>query len=567
MISRPLTSSLPVRLLLILVVVIAPLVVIFLILSNQERTDSLARARMDTRALAQLVAQNQTQLVQQTEQLMHWLASTPEIRSGEPEECASRLTSVLAIVEGYSRLSVARPNGEVICFAPATVPSTMTINNAARLYFQRAIQTKRFTLGGYQTEAQSGKPNLTFGYPIVVEGGEVRYVIGANLDVEAIVRRLSELHLPQDVQVTVLDDRGVVVLRDPDTTHLLGQDVASHPLFQTLRANQSGSLEGKGLDDVDKIIGYEYVPVAGETGLYALVGIPSESVYGPIDRAWTFNYLGLGLTALLALLFGWLAADRALFRPPSQMARVAAQLESGNMAERTGVAGSVTEIEQLAGGFDRMAEALQRREEEQVDLLQAEREARAAEAEALMQLQNLNQRLEELVSTRTRQLQTSNAKLLVSQRELRRLSNQLMLDLEVERTRIAREVHDRLGQALTAIKMDVTRVLRQLNQGPASPVVEELKRAVRLVDDTIKEVRQISADLRPGVLDDLGLEAAIDWQLRDFEQRTGLACRLLNDEAEPLAITPEAATAAYRILQEALTNGAACAGHRSASAR
>ncbi|MGQ0604543.1 MAG: sensor histidine kinase, partial [Anaerolineales bacterium] len=90
--------------------------------------------------------------------------------------------------------------------------------------------------------------------------------------------------------------------------------------------------------------------------------------------------------------------------------------------------------------------------------------------------------------------------------------------------------------------------------GPASPVVEELKRASRLVDDTIKEVRQISADLRPGALDDLGLEAAIDWQLRDFEQRTGLACRLLTDEAEPLAITPEAATSAYRILQEALTN-------------
>jgi PAS domain S-box-containing protein len=123
---------------------------------------------------------------------------------------------------------------------------------------------------------------------------------------------------------------------------------------------------------------------------------------------------------------------------------------------------------------------------------------------------------------------------------------------EEERTRLARQIHDDLGQALTGIKMDLTSLLHH-------PPVRRQERARRgqamleLIDGAIESVRKIATELRPGILDDLGLVAAVEWAAEDFAARTGTKCALELPQGD-LAIEPEAATALFRILQEALTN-------------
>ena len=134
--------------------------------------------------------------------------------------------------------------------------------------------------------------------------------------------------------------------------------------------------------------------------------------------------------------------------------------------------------------------------------------------------------------------------------QVRTLAGTAEKSREAERTRIAREIHDELGQALTGVKMDLAWVRSRLPQDGA---IQERFDAMReLLEDAVQIGRRISSDLRPGVLDDLGLVAALQWQAREFTKRTGIAVRI--DAPEDVPVPDERATAAFRICQEALTN-------------
>jgi two-component system sensor histidine kinase UhpB len=154
-------------------------------------------------------------------------------------------------------------------------------------------------------------------------------------------------------------------------------------------------------------------------------------------------------------------------------------------------------------------------------------------------------------------------KLAQTHRQLRALSARLESMREEERTRIAREIHDELGQMLTGIKMDLRWIENRLSSQDApsslNRVVDKVVEATELVDATIASVQKIATDLRPGVLDTLGLPTAIQHEAARFQGRTGITARV--DVPEPPPQVPAlAATAVFRILQEALTNVARHAG-------
>jgi PAS domain S-box-containing protein len=142
-----------------------------------------------------------------------------------------------------------------------------------------------------------------------------------------------------------------------------------------------------------------------------------------------------------------------------------------------------------------------------------------------------------------------------STEELRALSERLRVVREEERTQIAREVHDEVGQALTALRMDVAWLEGKLTAAldQRADVESKLRSMSKLIDTTLDAVQRIATELRPGVLDELGLEAAIEWYLKEFEQRTGIVCRF-RSELGGSPIDHGRSTAVFRILQEALTN-------------
>ena len=136
--------------------------------------------------------------------------------------------------------------------------------------------------------------------------------------------------------------------------------------------------------------------------------------------------------------------------------------------------------------------------------------------------------------------------------QLRELSARLQSVREEERTLIARVIHDELGQTLTGLKMDVAWLQRHLDrQQPA--LLEKTQAMSDLIDTTIQTVRRISSELRPGLLDDLGLVATIEWQLQEFQTRSGIQGKLIS-ASEETTLDADGATAAFRIFQEILTN-------------
>jgi len=140
----------------------------------------------------------------------------------------------------------------------------------------------------------------------------------------------------------------------------------------------------------------------------------------------------------------------------------------------------------------------------------------------------------------------------VSLDQLRALTARLQSVREEERTSIAREIHDELGQACTAIKMDLALIGRKTTRRQTR-LLAKVDSATQLVDGMIVTLRRIASDLRPRTLDDLGLTAALEWQAQEFESRTGIRCRIALPQ-EPLVLDAERSTAIFRIFQESLTN-------------
>ena len=149
-----------------------------------------------------------------------------------------------------------------------------------------------------------------------------------------------------------------------------------------------------------------------------------------------------------------------------------------------------------------------------------------------------------------------------SNRQLHHLAGRLQAVQEEERTRIAREIHDELGQLLTGLKMDLRAMEQELEQMAdvrLNPILDHAVSATEITDALARSVHHIAAELRPAILDRLGLVTALNHEMEQFQQRTGIICRLTAPETDP-PLPDAAATALFRICQEAMTNVARHAG-------
>ncbi|MFN7929611.1 MAG: histidine kinase [Blastocatellia bacterium] len=140
--------------------------------------------------------------------------------------------------------------------------------------------------------------------------------------------------------------------------------------------------------------------------------------------------------------------------------------------------------------------------------------------------------------------------------QLRALAAHLQSVREEERGRIAREIHDELGQSLTGLKFDLSWLNHRLKQNDLEALAacqNKVRTMVELIDSTIQLGRRIATELRPGILDDLGLVDALEWQAQEFQERTGIVCEFIS-LPDQLQLDEYRTTSLFRIFQEALTN-------------
>jgi PAS domain S-box-containing protein len=205
-------------------------------------------------------------------------------------------------------------------------------------------------------------------------------------------------------------------------------------------------------------------------------------------------------------------------------------------------------------GFAKLTRDMTERREKEEELIKAKEllELRAEQRAAV--LIRVNDELRKEIWDRER----AEEQLRTSLDQLRALAARLQSVREEERTSIAREIHDELGQSCTAIKMDLALIRRRLTQKQPR-LRAKVDSAVQLVDNMIVTLRRIASELRPRTLDDLGLPAALESQAQEFESRTGIRCSVTLPQ-EPPTLDADRATAIFRIFQESLTNVARHAG-------
>jgi signal transduction histidine kinase len=255
--------------------------------------------------------------------------------------------------------------------------------------------------------------------------------------------------------------------------------------------------------------------------------------------------LAWAAAAALAALLAWLLAAY-IARPIAAVAAAMQRAPEGDARADLGV-GRGDEIGVLASSFNEMAEDLSRHRRHLNELVEARTAA----------LTDANLRLEAEI----REREKVEEELRRSREELRDLASHLQSVREQERGDIAREIHDELGQALTALKLDLHWVGRQVAAARPDAAGPRIAAMSKSIDATVQAVRRISSQLRPKLLDDLGLSAALEWQAREFEVRTGVECRIRSDP-DDIVLDPALSTALFRIFQETLTN---VARHASAS--
>lgn len=359
----------------------------------------------------------------------------------------------------------------------------------------------------------------------------------------ATLRRFVNHSMRQDYVrfVAVLDPEGTVVMHSD-----LGElgrrldDPLSRAALAAETPGHDASFHSQSGEPLDAI----YFPVASAGARLGTVVLGYSRAAAQAQMAGVRREI-VWIWLAAAVVAGMLAFVSATYfsRPIAVIARA---MQSASEGEVKAVL-TVTrhdEIGVLASSFNTMAEDLSKHRKRLSELVQA----RTAE------LMDANVRLEVEIAERRR----VEDELRRSHQELRDLASHLQSIREQERTDIAREIHDELGQSLTALKMDVHWVgLRVGDTQP--PVGAKIKAMSKMVDATVQTVRRISSQLRPKLLDDLGLSAAMEWQAREFEQRAGVTCSI-RSEPDDIVLDRARSTALFRIFQETLTNVARHAG-------
>ncbi|HXA20387.1 MAG TPA: ATP-binding protein [Thermoanaerobaculia bacterium] len=389
-------------------------------------------------------------------------------------------------------------DGDGRLLCAGTSANNQAVNLAGQHWIERELQSRRLQPSVPMMGMLDGHWASALTMPVNDARGSLR----ATLVLLQLPAAFDE-SLQPDAVMTIVDREGTIISRSPNAGWS-GRNVRDANIIQLTKDRREGIAEAKGVDGVSKQYGFTTLP---ELGWHIYVGIPTSTVMRPVQQQFLRGVAG-GAVIVIAIIIIATMISRAIERPVAALSRAAEAAAHGAFESVT--AAGPREIAQLAETFNVM----------------------------------LARRLE-------------------GEQELRALSERLLLVQEEERTRIARELHDDLGQALTALKMDVGGLVAMLQPSANAPLQNRLiSRIVGTLDDTVTAVQRISSELRPSLLDDLGLAVAIEAEASRFEQRTGIECELSLPEHDGLHVSDAAVTAIYRIVQEALTN---VARHANAS--
>ena len=368
--------SLPrLRVSLLLLILVALLPAFGLIIYTAVDERRLAYHDIQERAirLAGRFAAQQELRIEAARYFLTGLALLPAVHAHDPNSCTDLFRDIQKDFPELTAVVAAAPNGEVFC---SSVPFPRGTNLADRAYFQRVLETQRFTVGEYVIGRFSGKPTVTLAYAVVDRSGTVRAVLAAGLDLSWLGPVAAQAGLAPGTAVSIIDRNGTIFGRYPDHERWVGKPMPGFVESVVVRNERVG--ETQDLDGIRRI--YARTPVqpdgAGGAGAYVTIGIPADLARLEANRVLTRNLTAYGIVAVLVFLVAWLGSDVFVLRRINALLGATKRLGAGDLSARTGLPHGPGELEQLAWAFDEMGERL---EQDTVELRRAEVAARTSE--------------------------------------------------------------------------------------------------------------------------------------------------------------------------------------------
>jgi signal transduction histidine kinase len=368
---RNLLALLQVRLLLLILLIFIPTVGLLIYGASEQRAFAIDTAEREALRLAQITATSHGQLIRGGEHLLSALSQVPDVYEGNTTACNQLFVQLREQYEIYTNFYMVDAAGDTICTG---LPEAPPINVSELEWFQRAMSVEGFSVGDYSLGAVTGRPVVTLSYPIY-ESGEIKYQIGASLDLLRVTNYLTETTLPPDTYITAIDRNGTVLYRYPGNDNLIGQPHPNSTLIREILSRQEGTFETN--DGQDRVYGYSPLDVTNYSA-YVIVGVPQRVAYERYNGLFQRLLLMLGLVGILTLALGWYVVRRFFVRQIQALVSATNHFAVGNLQARVDMkqVEGTYELSQLARAFNEMATALQQREQQRDMAEKALREAR-----------------------------------------------------------------------------------------------------------------------------------------------------------------------------------------------
>jgi signal transduction histidine kinase len=497
-------SGLRFRLLLMVVLACAPLVILIVHASGADRRRATDGWRARSQRVLKGTLHQQEETIDKVEQLLLALSEASDIRALEPAGCKKCLEKTYAAYRRYANLGVVLTNGEILA---SVRPVTSEEERSHQAHFHRASQRKALAIADAPVRCGDDQRTIGFAYPVLDGAGTVLALVFAEVYLYSYERPPPEVstQLTRGSTWTEIDSQGIVLARYPNPGTWVGKPLPEKGVLAVIQQQQDGvvkDVDSKGVPTV-----YAFNSRKSKLARANITGILSTSqsaLFAEADRILRQNLSWLGLAAGMTFFLGWFGSHFLILRPVKALVRSSMRLASGDLTVRTGLPHTRDELGRLTLAFDNMAETLQQREVER---------------------------------------QRTSQKLQV-------LSHRLVEVQETERRHIARELHDEIGQSLTAAEMNLQAALQLPG---TTALARRLEDSIHAVERVLEQVHDLSLNLRPSMLDDLGLEPALRWYTQRTSGLSGLQAEFraqsLDERADPMVETE-----CFRIAQEALTN-------------
>jgi len=362
----------------VLLVLLSALPILVLAVYNglQQRAAAELTERQHLQLIAGLTARRPEQMIEGARQML--FAATADISDllKDKASCARQVRKIAAQVHGlYRTVGIILPNGDIFCNA-TTAPVELNVNVKDRDYFQLAMSSGKFAVGGYQIGRFTGLPAINLAQPVLDGSGKVIAVAYAALNL-GVFDEQSELRngfSSEGIErvVTITDHAGAVLAQFPPHHGRVGQKIPNLEVLQNLMQLRRGVFSANDLDGSERLYAFDSVGVNpdGTPQIRVLVGTTISAIYGEADQILHKTIMIVVIMSVLLLLLAWYGAEIFFTRRFRVLLDMTSRVRAGDFSARSGFGEGREELNQLGVALDQMASELQDRDKQLQDALE-----------------------------------------------------------------------------------------------------------------------------------------------------------------------------------------------------